>query len=92
MKVKDIKKIFDGFGDELNELEVCRQERTPGTPFHPLYTMCSMDDFNIGIQQNGRVIYLAIGDVVHKGDVGFAEADGSEIKYVNPKNKHSTNN
>lgn len=78
MKVKDIKKLLETVDDEL---EVYRQERTPSTPFHPLYTMCSMDDFNIGIQQNGRVIYLAIGDVVPRGDVGFAEADGSEIKW-----------
>lgn len=81
MKVKDLKKLLDGFGDELDELEVYLQERTPSIPYHPLYAMCNMRDFNIGIQKNGRAVYLAIGDVVHRGDVGFARADNSEIKW-----------
>lgn len=81
MKVKDLKKILDSIGDELDELEVYRQERTPSSPYHPLYAMCNMYDFNIGIQKNGRTVYLAIGDVVHGRDVGFACADNSEIKW-----------
>lgn len=81
MKVKDLKKLLDGFGDELDELEVYLQERTPSIPYHPLYAMCNMCDFNIGIQKNGRTVYLAIGDVVHRGVVGFARADNSEIKW-----------
>lgn len=84
MKVKDLKKLLDGFGDELDELEVYLQERTPSIPYHPLYAMCNMRDFNIGIQKNGRTVYLAIGDVVTQHNKGFCRADGSEIKYVSP--------
>lgn len=82
MKVKDLKKILDSFGDELDELEVYLQERTPSNPYYPLYAMCNMCDFNIGIQKNGSSVYLAIGDVVHRGCVGFARADKSEIKWL----------
>lgn len=89
MKVKDMKKILDNVDDEL---EVYLQERTPSSPYHPLFAMCNLCDFNIAIQQNGKAVYLAIGDVVLWSNDGFARADDSEIKYVNPKNKHSTDN
>lgn len=81
MKVKDLKKLLDGFGDEIDELEVYLQERIPSLPYYPMYITCNMTDFNIGIQKNGRTVYFAIGDVVHRGDVGFAWADNSEIKW-----------
>lgn len=82
MKVKDLKKKLKYFDDEL---EVYIQERTvQSTPSQSLYSMCNMRDFNIGIQRNGRAVYLAIGDVVTQHNKGFCRADGTEIKYVSP--------
>ena len=84
MKVKVLKKLLELFDDEL---EVYLQERTQRSPYHRLYAMCNMEYLNIAIQQNGEVVYLAIGDVVTERTTGFCHSDNSVIKYVNPK-KH----
>lgn len=79
MKVKDLKLLLETFD---NNLEIYRQESVPSAPHHKLYIQCSFIEDNIKIQQNGGVVYLAIGDTIVDGEKGYCQADDSEIKYI----------
>lgn len=79
MKVKDLKLLLETFD---NDLEIYRQERLPSAPHHKLYIQCSFIKDDIKMQQNGGVIYLAIGDIIVDGEKGYCQADDSEIKYI----------
>ena len=68
MKVKDLKQLLDKYDDDL---EVYIQERVGDCVWDMRYSMCNLQDFNVAEEDNEGKHYLAVGDTVPIGSVGY---------------------
>jgi hypothetical protein len=74
MKVKDLKSLFDNFDEDLHVFLQVKDERGWG-----LYNVFAFSAKDIALQDNEGTKYVALGDVLKKGEAGCCSFDGSKI-------------